>query len=670
MKFLLLATIASAFPGSTTVAKGDYRLFFAKAPKTRKPQHGVSVFDAKATKTKTQKIPVPKTTITAGTTLTNGPSLPIDEVGDNKNSEDGGWIHGTSGSGGSEEGGILLDETLDDDVSPSTQGFDPVNAMFEWLTRCTEVNLDKETCLVTTTLDFLVNMDGPSPSTYPSRRRRVLQEGGCRPELSEQDLRDIMNNSRADCSQVSIDYSDAKFEEIRSEFWKVFSAEVCWKELCESPDIFFKLMFDHAVQCANVVFDVDQCITDQIFAVLVPAPDSYDDHATDDSFTTNHIDRALRSMQEVLKNGDGNTDCVVVNEVELAFFASFVLMEAPGRCAELGVLVTLEDISKASADLVKLFGSPHCWGDAHACHVDIIEPNQDPVGDVNGTSSSSSSIITSTQPTSQGDANASSDKHSDEANTDSSLGSTNTSTFGAPPSEHGDVASFNPAETLDDTEVTNEDHLSASIQEDGSTHVSQPSIVGGINATSIEEEDDLTASTKVDADESSVEEEANESSAEGSANGAGNMLYADGDINDLTSTNGEGNVTSTEEDLGATSLLHENGTSPDPNSSTPENATIPSLPDDARGSIFTPQVTSESCDVGPRSGIERSIEMPYFYIVETVFLEGVVDEIEGLLHLMMCINGVDRRLSVESGEKGVEIVALKSSPKDAVSTQC
>ena len=77
MKFLLLATIASAFPGSTTVAKGDYRLFFAKAPKTRKPQHGVSVFDAKATKTKTQKIPVPKTTITAGTTLTNGPSLPI-----------------------------------------------------------------------------------------------------------------------------------------------------------------------------------------------------------------------------------------------------------------------------------------------------------------------------------------------------------------------------------------------------------------------------------------------------------------------------------------------------------------------------------------------------------------------------------------------------------------
>jgi len=32
--------------------------------------------------------------------------------------------------------------------------------------------------------------------------------------------------------------------------------------------------------------------------------------------------------------------------------------------------VTLEDVSRASADLVTLFSSPHCWGDAHACPED------------------------------------------------------------------------------------------------------------------------------------------------------------------------------------------------------------------------------------------------------------------------------------------------------------
>jgi len=60
--------------------------------------------------------------------------------------------------------------------------------------------------------------------------------------------------------------------------------------------------------------------------------------------------------------------------------------------------------------------------------------------------------------------------------------------------------------------------------------------------------------------------------------------------------------------------------------------------------------------------------MPYYYIIETIILEGVADEIEGMLHLMMCINGVDRRLSVVSGE--TSIVALESSPKDVVSTEC
>ena len=614
-----------------------------------------------------------------------------------------------------EEDDALLNETFDDDdVSPSTtQGFDPTNdAMFEWLKGCAGADLDKDTCLVTKTLDSFVNMDGHSQdddATFPSKRR-VLQEEGCRPDMSEQDLRDLMNGSRAECNQVAIGYSDEVFEGILGEFWKVFSADSCWTELCNSPDILFKLMFDHAVKCANVDFDVDHCIMDQIFSMMFAEPTSYDDddyyYATDDSLA-NHTHRVLRSLQNVV-NGDTAADCVVVNEVDLAFMASFVLMEAQGRCAELGVLVTTEDISKASADLVQLFASPHCWGDVHACpegegevnddnnYLDVLEPNE--VGDGNMTSlanSTSSSETTSTQPAGISPAN--------EANVatlsnDDTASNTNTTTFDEQSSENGDGALNNGTAGIleDDEATTEEDNISSSVIEEGDiTDANHTSVEGGINATWATDDDHLSVSTESegDADEASAEEDANDLSTEVGVNGTSAEKdlseSALDDAND-SSNNGqeEDNVTSTEEGSGSIDdiinsteveggeedpfsifIPPENGTAPIFNPSTSENATIPSSSDNSTGSIFTPQVTSESCDVGPRSGIsERSIQMPYYYIIETIILEGVADEIEGMLHLMMCINGVDRRLSVVSGE--TSIVALESSPKDVVSTEC
>ena len=578
-------------------------------------------------------------------TVTDGTSSPIDKGRDPQNSEDGGLVLIDVTAGGSEE----------EVFAASTQEeFDPAEAMFDWLKQCAEADLDKDTCLFTKTLDTLVNMDGPPEDddiTFPTRRR-VLEEAeeGCHPELSEHDLRMIMIGSRADCSQVSIEYSDEVFDSMLGEMWSIFSSESCWEELCESPDIFVKLMFDHAVHCANVKFDVDECVVDQIFSMLFAGPVSYDDDyyyddydAYDDDYVTR---RVLRSLQDVV-NGDGTADCVVVDEVDLAFFASFVLMDAQGRCAELGLSITLEDITKASTDLVKLFGSPHCWGDAHACpdydddtHADddVFGPNQDTVGDGNITPIvANGTIISPTEPTSlspagdaDDDANAlSDDEQSDEADEDDSVGSiTNTSTFDEQSFENGDDGvSFNNGTTTevpDDDEATKEDLPSSSTQ-DENADTNQTSIDGGINAAS----------------------------------------STDGDINGIVTSGGEGNGTVSDED----DQFSTSGTTPTSNSSTLENTTTPSPPDNTRGGIFT---TGESCDVGPRSDsiFERSIEMPYFYIIETIVLEGVVDEIESLVHLMMCINGVDRRLSVESSEEGIEIVAVESSPKDVVSTEC
>ena len=256
-------------------------------------------------------------------------------------------------------------------------GFDAAKASFEWLAQCVGANIDNESCLFTKTFDTIVSMSDPSHSddeSFTTRRRFLQDQEGCRPEISEGDLRSITDISRISCGQMSVEYSNQDYEEFYGELWKVFSSNTCWDELCHSPEVMFELIFNQATQCAKVDFDeVDPCIKDQIFSIMFPSPDSYDDdyyyydddYNTDDSMSTSN-NRVLRSLQEVM-NGENTADCVEVNEYELHFFATFVLMEAEGRCAEDGILVSSEHISKASDDLVKLFGSPHCFGDAHAC---------------------------------------------------------------------------------------------------------------------------------------------------------------------------------------------------------------------------------------------------------------------------------------------------------------
>jgi hypothetical protein len=96
--------------------------------------------------------------------------------------------------------------------------------------------------------------------------------------------------------------------------------------------------------------------------------------------------------------------------------------------------------------------------------------------------------------------------------------------------------------------------------------------------------------------------------------------------------------------------------------------------DDMGSAFFVPNIDGETCDVGgaaPRSGIERLFEMPYFYVVETVSIDGVVEEIEGLLHLMLCVSGVERRLEeIAVDEEEAKVVGVNVTPEDIVSNEC
>lgn len=185
--------------------------------------------------------------------------------------------------------------------------------------------------------------------------------------------------------------------------------------------------------------------------------------------------------------------------------------------------------------------------------------------------------------------------------------------------------------------------------------------VTGINETATE--DDVIKVGVEDADgESAVDQGINENPDETTTAAEGG-----GEDGNTTSTDENGqqssNYTHADAENATTAIV-------DPPAS--ENATD-YYDDDTGGAFFVPNIDGETCDVGgaPRSGIERLFEMPYFYLVETVSIDGVVEEIEGLLHLMFCVSGVERRLEeITVGEEEAKVVGVNVSPFDNVSNEC
>ena len=185
--------------------------------------------------------------------------------------------------------------------------------------------------------------------------------------------------------------------------------------------------------------------------------------------------------------------------------------------------------------------------------------------------------------------------------------------------------------------------------------------VTGINETTTG--DDVIEVGVEDADgESTVDQGSNEKHDETSTAAGG----GGGEDGNATSTDQNGQQSST--------YIHgENATLAIVNPPPSENATG-YYDDDMGSTVFAPNIDGETCEVGgaaPRSGIERLFEMPYFYVVETMSIDGVVEEIEGLLHLMFCVSGIGRRLEeMAVDEEEAKVVGVNVTPEDIVSNEC
>jgi len=218
------------------------------------------------------------------------------------------------------------------------EGFNPVNIYFEYLNQCSEAELDKDSCLVSKTIQFFSEMDGP-PSSMGDDDGEILlapvESGGedndCdTPDVSEQDLRYIMDSVRLECGSVP----EQEFESAVAGFTTLFSNVECNEKLCDdeslpSDPLFIEIMFEEASACAGVEPDMPVCLRDHILGLLFSEPPDMD---WDDDYTQGG------GLQRKLQNS-----CETPSESEFVFFLSMMLdeTEAQSACALEGVSIII-----------------------------------------------------------------------------------------------------------------------------------------------------------------------------------------------------------------------------------------------------------------------------------------------------------------------------------------
>ena len=265
----------------------------------------------------------------------------------------GGCDEGTNGDHGDHH----FDEHHNDDNIENITPTAPT-VMFEYMNRCSEANLDTDSCLVSKALNALMGMGGPPPSnegtnpssTFPPSTAfatttappsRFLQED-CpgAPDISEQDFRIMMGDTRAQCVLSGVSISDEEFDNVVIGFMMIFSSDSCFQQLCEGPNVMLmEIMFDEIADCAQVKPDMPQCLRSGLFEMMLNGGED--------------------GQRNLLHNSSG---CQGPSEAEILFQVSIFLEGAMTKCSELGEPVSQTQLDKATTDLATIFAATHCTG--------------------------------------------------------------------------------------------------------------------------------------------------------------------------------------------------------------------------------------------------------------------------------------------------------------------
>ena len=258
------------------------------------------------------------------------------------------------------------DSSSSGDGSSDEEEQDWGKLIFQYVSQCTGVPLNMDSCLVSKTIDAFIDTDVPNDCGTNGRIRHlqaptgsrfvaspngglrflgkdaeVEEENCCAPRVTDQDLRPIMEVAKQECIDAGVEVTDEFFLQVLYTFMRQFGNRECWTALCSEganpSQLFFELLFGNAARCAGVN-DLERlpgCAMDSIVKVVL----SVDSSEEEDS-----------------------DPCSQPTEDDYDIFAVLLLLDAKSTCANEGIRLEESEWDSVHDDLVTTFSANTCWG--------------------------------------------------------------------------------------------------------------------------------------------------------------------------------------------------------------------------------------------------------------------------------------------------------------------
>ena len=153
--------------------------------------------------------------------------------------------------------------------------------IFKYLGQCSGLEVDTDSCIVSKYIDNFMSENTNTRQRYLHAfdKTRLLRASSemydeCDiPAVSEQEWLTGMKVSIEDCERLGYEISDEEIDMITNIFIRIFANNDCWLSLCDSSvassRFFFNVQLDEAAECANVALDIDSCVYESMYNVIL-----------------------------------------------------------------------------------------------------------------------------------------------------------------------------------------------------------------------------------------------------------------------------------------------------------------------------------------------------------------------------------------------------------------
>jgi len=287
--------------------------------------------------------------------------------------------------------------TLCDDVN-GTEIPDIPTILFDQLSTCAEVELDPESCLVSTAVDMLFTEAVAGVGGMRARRMLYEEEGvgpadACGPPVIDESMvQSIMYAAQEKCVEMGTEVDALEVNATTAAIVTLLEADQCWTALCSEVDVgiteveneianmfmtneaLMTMALEYVTSCADVELDDESCLETSLVDMLLSkdAPDGMGMHR--------HLGQTQRmsSSQEPIKISTGGEfgnqetehtyDEYTNNESEECgppisseeAIGDMITM-ATQKCMLRGIQVDENELQETTAKLTKLMNADHCW---------------------------------------------------------------------------------------------------------------------------------------------------------------------------------------------------------------------------------------------------------------------------------------------------------------------